>query len=182
MIFSFYQPIDYAGKLTTNIFKDYRAYFNRAAVGFQIRTYFIQGSPTPEQLAYKLYNNTQLYWVLLMLNNNYDPFYGWISSQESGYAAAEQRYSKIGGQQVLYHVDEQGEKYYNLVEDPNNPQHWYDKGDKFFRHIQYNGPLAAVDTMEDAVLKIEQKREIKIIDPKDIDRFVSAMIDEMERE
>ncbi|AIX12138.1 baseplate wedge subunit [Citrobacter phage Moon] len=189
MIFSFFDPIDYKAKTVdknaktiqmTDIFRNYKAYFKRVASGYRLRTYYIQGSPRPEELAYQIYGNTQLYWVLLFCNENYDPYYGWITSQESAYRAADQRYEKVGGNQVLYHVDDRGEKYFNLIEDPNNPGTWYDKGDLEMKYPQYNGALAAVDTYEASVLDNEQKRVIKIISPTDIDSFLSDLIREME--
>ncbi|QQV89008.1 baseplate wedge subunit [Providencia phage PSTRCR_121] len=181
MIFSFFDPIEYKNAPTTQIFKNYRAYFNRVVPNFKLKTYYISGSPRPEQLAYTLYGNSQLYWVLLMINDNYDPFYGWICGQEASYQAAIQRYKDVGGQQVLYHVDNNGERYYNLVEHPINKNHWYDKGDKEMKYLQYQGPLAAVDTLEDAILRNESKREIKIIDPNDMSNFISSIIREMEK-
>lgn len=181
MLFSYFEPITYGGKTTTDIFRNYRAYFNRVAVKYKLKTHYIRGNPRPEQLAYSLYGNQQLYWVILMCNNIYDPFHGWIESQEASYQSAIQRYKDIGGEQVLYHVDAQGEKYYNLVEKPGFPGHWYDKGDKLMKHLQYNGPLAAVDTLEDSILRNEVKREIKIISPRDIDAFLNSFIREMEK-
>ncbi|MDP1183702.1 baseplate wedge protein 53, partial [Klebsiella pneumoniae] len=58
---------------------------------------------------------------------------------------------------------------------------WYDKGDTQRRHIQYDGVLVPVSTLEDAIKQNEKKREIQIIDPADIDAFLSAMIREMEK-
>lgn len=198
MLFSFFNPIDYDAKtirknsasLTkedvlsipmTDIFRNYRAYFDKVAVNYTPKTYYVAGAPRPEELAYRLYGNTQLYWVILMLNNIYDPYYGWLGSQESSYQASIQKYSNVGGNQVLYHVNENGEKFWNLVSYPDNPYTWYDKGDKNKLYPQYEGPLAAVDIYEDAIRKNEHKREIKIIDPEDIESFISALIREMEK-
>lgn len=189
MLFSFFDPINYTAKTIdenakpipmTDIFRNYKAYFKRVASNYRLRTYYIQGSPRPEELSYQIYGNPQLYWVLLMANDNYDPYYGWIISQEAAYQSSEQRYSNAGGNQVLYHVDRAGEKYYNLVESTKNPGTWYDKGDTQQEYIQYQGALAAVDTYEDAILTNEAKREIKIISPGDIDAFLRDLIREME--
>ncbi|AZV00968.1 baseplate wedge subunit [Escherichia phage vB_EcoM_005] len=198
MLFSFFDPINYesktvkpdSGSLTnadvlsvpmTDIFRNYKEYFNKVAKNYTLKTYYISGAPRPEELANQLYGNVQLYWVLLMCNNIYDPYYGWITGQESAYQAAIQRYATAGGNQVLYHVNEKGEKFWNLVNTPENPYTWYDKGDTEKRYPQYEGPLAAVDIYEDAIRKNEYKREIKIIDPNDIESFVSALIREMEK-
>lgn len=198
MLFSFFDPINYesktvkpdSGSLTdadvlsvpmTDIFRNYKEYFDKVAKNYTLKTYYISGAPRPEELAHQLYGNVQLYWVLLMCNNIYDPYYGWITGQESAYQAAIQRYATAGGNQVLYHVNEKGEKFWNLVNTPENPYTWYDKGDTEKRYPQYEGPLAAVDIYEDAIRKNEYKRKIKIIDPNDIESFVSALIREMEK-
>lgn len=198
MLFSFFNPINYTAKtiyknapsLTnsdlktipmTDIFRNYKSYFDTVASNYKLKTYYITGAPRPEELAYQLYGNTQLYWVLLMCNNTYDPYYGWLINQEAGYQASIQRYQDIGGNQTLYHINEKGEIWYNLVEYPENSQVWYDKGDRIHKYPQYRGALAAVDIYEDAIRKNEVKREIKIIDPYDIESFVSALIKEMEK-
>lgn len=181
MLFSYFPSVDYDGKATTDIFRNYRFYFNRVIPKYKPRTYQLTGTLRPEQLAEVLYGNQQYYWVILMLNDVFDPFYGWITDQETAYQAAIQRYSNVGGEQVLYHVDGQGTRYYNLVEDPNASGNWYDKGDKNFRYLQYRGTLVPVDIYEDAVLQNEAKRTIKIINPADIQSFMSDFIKEMEK-
>lgn len=180
MLFSFFQPIEYKGKLVTDILRNYRAYFNAIIGDYNINTYYIQGSPRPEQVAYELYGNPQLYWLLFMLNDVYDPFYDWITDQESAYQAAEQRYKGLGGNQVLYHVDEHGEKYWNLVEYPVGSGNWYDKGDEHHRHLQFQGALAAVDIYEDAILQNEKRRKIKVLDPSQVKHFINAFVRQME--
>lgn len=181
MIFSFFPAVDYNGKPTTDIFRDYRFYFNRVVRNYKPRTYQLTGTLRPEQLSETLYGNQQYYWVILMLNNVYDPFYGWMTDQETAYQCAIQKYSQVGGEQVLYHIDEDGNRYYNLMEDPNNSGHWYDKGDKEYRYLQFKGTLVPVDIYEDAILQNESKRSIQIINPSDIQSFVSDFIKEMEK-
>lgn len=178
MIFSFFDPISYQGKMTTDIFKNYRAYFDRVIVKYQTTTYYVTGSPRPEQLAHELYGNSQFYWVLLMLNNIYDPFYGWLTSQESAYQYAIQQYPE---NQVVYHINADGDKFWNLIEDPDFPNHWYDKGDTAMQHIQYVGALRAVDSLEAQTSENEDKRKIAIISPDDINSFISDIIREMEK-
>lgn len=191
MIFSFFDPIQYSAKTVsasaptltlTDIFRNYRAYFNRVVVNYRLKTYYISGAPRPEDLSYQLYGNTQYYWLLLMANNIYDPYHGWIQSQEASYKGAIQRYSQVGGEQVLYHINADGEKYWNLVEYPENSNLWYDKGDVDHEYLQYNGALAPIDTYEDAIRQNEAKRSIKIVDPSDVESFISALIKEMEKE
>ncbi|WFG77772.1 baseplate wedge subunit [Escherichia phage vB_VIPECOOM01] len=190
MLFTFFDPIEYAAKTVnknaptipmTDIFRNYKDYFKRALAGYRLRTYYIKGSPRPEELANAIYGNPQLYWVLLMCNDNYDPYYGWITSQEAAYQASIQKYKNVGGDQIVYHVNENGEKFYNLISYDDNPYIWYDKGDKARKYPQYEGALAAVDTYEAAVLENEKLRQIKIIAKSDINSFMNDLIRIMEK-
>lgn len=188
MLLSFHDPVPYAAKtvnkkassvLMTNIFKDYKEYFDRVAINYRLVTYYIQGAPRPETLAYELYGNVQLYWVLLMCNNIYDPYHEWIKPQEACYQSVDQQYENAEDL-IAYHVNIKGEKFYNLVQDQSEPGSWYDKGDEFKLHKQYVGALNPVTVYEDAILENERKRQIKIIAPSDIESFLSDLIREME--
>ncbi|QFR57202.1 baseplate wedge subunit [Klebsiella phage Kpn BM7] len=192
MLFSFFNPIEYQAKTTgskkiiptANIYRDYQEYFDRVAVNYLLQNYYIQGAPRPEELSYELYGNTQFYWILLMCNGIYDPYHGWIKSQDACYQAAEQKYSKVGGNQILYHVDADGNRYYNVEQVPPDSGIWWAKGENDYTkdsHIQYRGALAAVDVYEDAILENEKLRQIKIINPVDIESFLSDIVREMEK-
>ncbi|WBF80374.1 baseplate wedge subunit [Escherichia phage vB_Eco_F27] len=189
MLFTFFDPIGYSAKTVnknaptipmTDIFRNYKEYFKRVAANYRLRSYYIKGSPRPEELANIIYGNPQLYWVLLMCNDNYDPYYGWITSQEAAYQASIQKYANAGGDQILYHINENREKFYNLVSYPDEPLVWYDKGDEARKYPQYKGPLAAVDIYEAAVLDNEKLRKIKIVAKEDINSFITDLIREME--
>lgn len=186
MIFSFFDGTLYNGKLTTDIFRDYQNYARKALNSIKLKTYTISGSPRPEQLAYQLYGNPNYYWVLLMVNNIDDPFHGWIKSPTACYKTAVQRYKNMdngvqSNNRIVYHLNEFGEKFYNLVNDKENPNHWYDKGDTEKKYIQYNGPLRPIDIFEAEMLENEKKRTIKIIDPRDLNKFMSNITREMEK-
>ena len=190
MIFSFFDPIAYTASTVSNtastvtmtdVFRHYKGYFDRVITDFTLQSYYIQGAPRPEYLSYELYGNTQYYWVLLMCNNVYDPFHGWIQSQQATFDSADQAYANIGGEQVLYHIDSDRNKYYNLVEYPVGSGNWYDKGDANHYYPQYTGALVPVDIYEDFSERNEALRQIKIISPDDIESFISALIREMEK-
>lgn len=198
LIFSFFDAINYDAKtirknspsLTknlpevvpmTDIFRNYRAYFDKVAKNYILRTYYIAGSPRPEELAHILYGNSQLYWVILMCNNIYDPYWGWITNQEACYQSAIQRYQDVGGNKTIYHINDKGEKFWNLVSYPEAPTTWYDKGDLNKQYPQYQGDLAAIDSLENAIRENEYKRQIKIISPNDIQSFINSLIREMEK-
>lgn len=174
MIFSSFPAVDYDGKPTADIFRNYRSYINQATKDLVLRDFLIEGNDRPELLSYKLYGDSQYYWVLLMLNDNYDPFHGWIKSQDAVHQSSNYAYDKIGGvNQIAYHVNDAGKRYYNLYEDPENPRHWYDKIDKSKKHLQYQGVLVPITIIEDELSKNEEKRTIKIITSGDLSAFLS---------
>lgn len=179
MIFSYFDAKEYNNIRLTDIFKNYRTYFDKAIKNFNIKDYYITGAPRPEELSYMLYENVNLYWVLLLLNNVYDPYYDWIKEQDVCYKMAEQKYKYIGNH-IVYHRDKEYNKYYNLVEYPKGSNLYYDKGDTKYKHLQYSGSLVPVDIYEDAVIENEKYRRIKIIDPEDIGNFISNFIRHME--
>lgn len=174
MIFSAFSSIDYNGKPTADIFRNYNSYVKQAAKDLVLRDYLIEGSDRPELISWKLYDDPQYYWVLLMLNNNYDPFHGWIKSQDAIHQSMNYKYKNVGSpDQIAYHINAKGKKFYNLYEDKENPGLWYDKIDHQRKHLQYKGTLVPVTIMEDAIAENETIRVIKIVSPGDMSTFMT---------
>lgn len=175
MIFSAFPAIDYDGKPTADIFRNYRAYVLQASKDLILRDYLIESSDRPELISWKLYNDPQYYWVLLLLNENYDPFHGWIKSQDAVHQSTEYRWKNADGHnQIAYHVNANNKKFYNLYEDPNNPGLWYDKIDKQKVHLQYRGTLIPITVIEDQLAVNEDKRTIRIVSPGDLNTFMAS--------
>lgn len=174
MIFSSFPAVDYDGNPTADIYRNYKAYVNQAAKNLILRDYLIEGSDRPELISWKLYGDSQYYWVLLILNDNYDPFHGWLKSQDAIHNTVEYSYADIGtGNQIAYHVNEKNKRFYNLYEDPDFADHWYDKIDPEKKYLQYQGPLVPVTIIEDKLSENEDKRTIKIVAPGDLNAFLT---------
>lgn len=182
MIFGAFKHIDYDGIPVVDIIRDYRAYIDRILVNYQLTSYTIKGDPTTEYVSYQLYGDPNLFWLLIYLNDIYDPWHGWVKSQEAVYESAKQKYKDWGGtSQIAYHVDKEFERYYDLVEHPEGSEIWYHKGDKDFKHIQHVGFLHPVSVYESEELENDMKRQIQIIHPNDIERFVMDLRRELDR-
>lgn len=180
-LFGYFGTIDYGGTETVDLFHSFDRFYKNIESKYTLKEYTITNSPRPELLSYKLYGTTEYYWVLLMVNEIYDPFYDWILSDEAVHEYSNQKYQHVGGaNKVAYHVNEAGEKYWNVVEDPNHPNLWYDSRDVLKKHIQYNGPMVPMTNIEHELLENEKKRVIKIIPQKDIKKFVSDIRRQME--
>lgn len=72
--FSQLSPIVYYDKVLDNFINniDIVAYNNTYLIDYKIKDY-----DTPENICYRLYNDSSLSWVILYLNNIIDPFYDW---------------------------------------------------------------------------------------------------------
>lgn len=183
MLFGYFPAIDYKNAPTANIFKPHGDYFNDIIKKFVVRKYILSGSPRPETVSYELYGDTKYYWILLFLNEIYDPFYDWICPEEIVHQYALKRYENLPDKEgtVLYHVDESGELYFRMVEYPIGSGVWYDEGDKTYRYKQYTGTLVPVTAIEHELSVNESKRTINVLNPADLGRFMDEYTRMMER-
>lgn len=177
MIYSFFDTIDYNGDLTANIFQNYVGLIKRAAKSFTLRKYQINGNSRPELLSFELYGNVKYYWLLLAINDVYDPFYDWVCEQETVHQYTKQKYINMpdGVQTIVYHIDSNNKRHYRLTEFPKNSGNWYDIGDTNHAYVQYVGNLVPVTAIEDALEENDAKRIIQIIHPTDMTRFIDIL-------
>lgn len=182
MIIDAFKPIDYGGIEVVDIIRNYRSYVDRVLRRYQLEEFVIVGDPTTEMLSYSLYGDPNLFWLIIYINDIIDPWHGWVKDPEAVLQSAEQKYKNWGGtSQVVYHMTRDFEKFYDLVEDPDNKNHWYHKGDKIKKHVQYIGQLYPVSVYEDEAMKNDGKRRIKIIKPSDMQRFATDLRSEIDK-
>ena len=126
-------------------------------------TYDVKEGETPEIIADKLYNDPQLHWIVLMLNNIVDRYHEWPMS----------------GNQFLDYVNE---KYLDSEGDPNpSGVHHYEieqsSGDTTVKinigtdNTDYSSatPITNYEYEEEEQNK---KRQIRLLDPKFVNDFV----------
>ncbi|CAL9998591.1 baseplate wedge subunit [Vibrio phage D480] len=187
MIFSIFDKTEYGDVETADIFKNLNYYHKQLIGSFDVIQYTIVGDFRPEQIAYRLYGDTSLYWMILLLNERVDPFYDWVQPNETVAENAEYRYQWIGGhEQVHHHVDEQGRWWYDMVEDPDNPRNWYnefdfinnapEEGQEDHREILYHGVMIPVSVDEYEFNTNENSRVINILSKDDVSTYVSSFM------
>ena len=126
-------------------------------------TYDVKEGETPEIIADKLYDDPQLHWIILMVNNIVDRYHGWPMS----------------GNQFLDYVNE---KYLDSEGDPNpSGVHHYEieqsSGDTTVKinigtdNTDYSSatPITNYEYEEEEQNK---KRQIRLLDPKFVNDFV----------
>ncbi len=125
-------------------------------------SYDVADGEKPEHVAYKIYGDTDFFWVVCMINNIENVYYDWPLSNLQF-----ENYIK--------------DKY----DDPNGIHHWertqssgpqIGAGPEDYSHkIECNSTDAgagAVSNYEYEVRKQDKKRQIKILEPKYLDVFV----------
>ncbi len=187
MIFSIFDRVEYEGVATADIFKNLNYYHKQLADDYDIIQYKIRGDYRPEQIAYELYGDTSLYWMIMLFNERVDPFYDWVQPNETVSDNSEYRYQWIGGNdQVHHHIDERGRWWYDMTEDPANPRNWYndfdfvnnapEEGQEDHRELLYHGVMIPVSVDEFEFDKNESYRVINIIAPDDVATYVSSFM------
>ena len=75
-----YDAFDDSGqkKVVTDIFKRVRATLQARTDKTIYYKYTVKDHETPETLAYKYYDSTQLHWLILLMNEIRDPQWGWV--------------------------------------------------------------------------------------------------------
>lgn len=181
-VFGYFGTVQYDGATIVDIFHDYNKFYKNISQKYNMKEYSIKNSPRPELLSYQLYGSTEYYWVLLMVNEIYDPYYDWVMSDQAVFEYTQQKYANVGGPDVVaYHQSQDGEKFWNVVEDPMHPNHWYDKKDVLKRYLQFSGPLVPITNLEHELAENERRRVIKIVPPANIKTFVSDIRRQMEK-
>lgn len=134
--------------------------FRRVAVKDQfivneiyLDTYTIKSGERPEDIAYELYDDPQLHWVILLINNIIDPYHDWYYTPEQLRSMVVQRYT--------------------------NPDaiHHYASKDNLSLFVDYNaadlanGDIVAVTNLEYETLENDERQEIKILHPRYLKEF-----------
>lgn len=125
--------------------------------------YFIQvkDQERPEDIAYRVYGTQELYWLILMVNNIIDPFTEWVMSDTELLTYIKDKY----GVQNVYAIH-----HYETTEfSPLGQGVWVNSTEPF--------SVAVSNFSYESELN-EQKRKIKLLDP----RFVPQVLAEIQKE
>jgi hypothetical protein len=139
------------GLLVTDIFRRFTISEENLTTSTSFDEYDILDGDTPEITAHRLYNNAELHWILLVVNNIIDPRYDWPLSTMSLNNYVTKKYG-IGNE-------------YNI--------HHYVNNDGDIVHSSYAaGPKISISNYEYEESVNEQKRRIKVLRPQFIESFL----------
>ena len=155
-------PYDSVGngefKLVTNLLK-------RVAVRSKVKTnvlvfdtYDLKSGETPELIADKLYNDPELHWVVLMMNDITDRYHQWPLNENQFLAHINDKYSNVD---AVHH--------YEISQTSGDTTIKIDIGTD---NTDHSG-ATAITNYEYEVAKQDKIRKIRLLDPAYIDTFVA---------
>jgi len=143
--------------LATDIFTRVKSDYDNVKTSLAYDEYDIRDGETPEALADKLYNDSALHWVILIINEVIDPRWDWPLDTNSLQAWIADKYgSNINA--VRYYVNSVGD----VV------------------HSSFAGTKTPVTNYDYEIAQNESKRRIRILKPRFVATFVTSFMDKMQ--
>ena len=124
-------------------------------------TYDIRSGQTPEEIADKLYDDPELHWVILMVNDITDRYHQWPLNENQFQAYINDKYDNID---AVHH--------YETTQTSGDTTIKIDVGT-----VNTDYPSAtAITNYEYEVAREDEKRQIRLLDP----RYIGTFIEEFE--
>lgn len=145
-------------------FKDVKNLLRRVGVRAKIKantslydTYDVKNGETPESIAFKLYDDAELHWIVMLVNNITDRFHDWPLSEAQFLNFVNEKYSNPD---AIHHYEieqESGDTSIKINIGTSNADY----------------PTAtAITNYEYEQEEQDNKRKIRLLDPSFIDIFV----------
>ena len=168
MYFSSFPVIPYGS--TDGTVKNVTNLLRRVAIRTKVKsnaalydTYNVKNGETPEIIADKLYEDPELHWVVLMVNNVTDRYHDWPMSEQQFNSYLNEKYSDPDG---IHHHEisqESGDTTQKIeVYDP----------DLISSDTDAYTSATAITNREYEESEQDKKRKIRLLDPEFIDQFV----------
>lgn len=173
MFFGKFDKIQYNGKtvvdITNSILLKYRPMNNTTLYTYHT----VVDGETPASLAHSYYGKSVDHWIILLLNNIVDPFFGWALTARELPAMVTSKYGEGNENKVHHLVNTSTHK---IVGD-------YEQGKYISKYGDVIKPLPyfyrPVSNMEYETTENDKKRDIKILAPKYVQDFKNQFEDLM---
>ena len=163
-------PYDTVGngefKVATNILRRVVARARTKSDRALFDTYDVKEGETPEMIAHKLYGDSELHWVVLMMNDVVDRYHQWPMSRRQFLAHLNDKYTNVDG---IHHYEisqSSGDTTIKINIGTDNTDY----------------PSAtAITNREYEQERQDSIRKIKLLDPAFVDQFVDQFEELMNR-
>ena len=147
-----------------NIFKDVKNLLRRVGIRAKVKsnallydTYDVKNGETPESLAFKLYGDAELHWVIMLLNDITDRYHDWPMTESQFSQFVQDKYDNVDG---THH--------YEISQSSGDTSIKIDVGTS-----NTNYPSATLITnYEYEQSQQDSKRKIRLLDPSFVADFV----------
>ena len=147
-----------------NIFKDVKNLLRRVGIRAKVKsnallydTYDVKNGETPESLAFKLYGDAELHWVIMLLNDITDRYHDWPMTEAQFSQFVQDKYDNVDG---THH--------YEISQSSGDTSIKIDVGTS-----NTNYPRATLITnYEYEQSQQDSKRKIRLLDPSFVADFV----------
>ena len=147
-----------------NIFKDVKNLLRRVGIRAKVKsnallydTYDVKNGETPESLAFKLYGDAELHWVIMLVNDITDRYHDWPMTEAQFSQFVQDKYDNVDG---THH--------YEISQSSGDTSIKIDVGTS-----NTNYPSATLITnYEYEQSQQDSKRKIRLLDPSFVADFV----------
>ena len=168
MYFSSFPIIPYGS--TDGTVKNVTNLLRRVAIRTKVKSnaalydpYNVKNGETPEIIADKLYEDPELHWVVLLINNVTDRYHDWPMSEQQFSTFVNEKYSNPDGIHHYEITQESGDTKQKIeVYDP----------DLISSDTDAYTSATAITNREYEESEQDKKRKIRLLDPEFIDQFV----------
>ena len=155
-------PYDSVGngdfKMVTNLLKRVGVRAKVKANVSVFDTYDLKEGETPEMIADKLYDDPELHWVVLLMNDITDRYHQWPLNYNQFLAHINDKYDNIDATHHYEIAQTSGDTTLKINIGTDNTDH---------------AGATAITNYEYEVAQEDQKRKIRLLDPEYIDAFVT---------
>jgi len=163
MYFDNFPTIPYDSELTGQ-YKDVKNLLRRVGIRAKVKantmlydTYDVKNGETPESIAFKLYGNAELHWVIMMINNITDRYHDWPMTEAQFLQFIKDKYDDVNG---THH--------YEISQTSGNTSIKIDIGTD---NTNYSN-ATLITNYEYEQEQQDSKRKIRLLDPSYIEPFV----------
>ena len=150
-------------------FKDVKNLLRRVGIRAKIKTntmlfdtYDVKNGESPESIAFKLYNDSELHWVIMMINNITDRYHDWPMSEAQFLQFINDKYSNVDATHHYEISQTSGDTTIKIDIGTDNTDH---------------SGATAITNYEYEEARQDELRKIRLLDPA----YIGAFIDEYKR-
>jgi len=133
-------------------------------------TYDVKEGETPEIIAHKLYGDSELHWVIMLINDITDRYHQWPMNTPQFLAFINDKYVNADG---TSNVD--GVHHYEIAQDSGDTKtkiEVYDNSALYTGDSDFYASATTVTNFEYEENEQDKKRKIRLIDPEYIGQFI----------